>query len=673
MSQKIANKVLLLGWDAADWKIINPLIDAGKMPYLERLINQGAMGDLETQKPILSPMLWSSIATGKRADKHGIFGFTEPKPDGSGIRPITSTSLKCQPIWNMLEHSGLKSAVVGWFATHPAHAVSGTVVSNHFAQPSGANFEQWPLTPNTISPKSLEATLADLRVHPDDIGLSELIEFIPQAAELPKDDKKLISLVKLLARCMTLHGAGTYLAQHAEWDLLAVYHDTLDLICHDFIEQRPPKMDHVSEKEVEIYGGVVDAMYCFHDLMLGRYMKLVGPETTIMIVSDHGFLSDHRRPNVSAHTQEGSPVEWHRDHGVLAVRGPGIKADSLVFGANQLDITPTLLQLLGLPVGRDMAGKPLSQILAQPQAAQWIDSWDDLIKTSTTVEDYEEDPWAAQEMVKQLVALGYIDKPDPDATKAIEQVTQQKYASLTEVYLSTNRFKQAQEYIELQLAHNPANKLARLRLARCRLKLDDIEGCKAIADQIVAGNPDTPMAHMLYGQIYSAQGLDDLALECFLKAEQAGYELPKVRYRLANIYLRRQLWLQAEAIAEGLLEHDDHNARYYHVQGMALLGQKRYQEATIPLMQAVSLRYDLASAHVDLALALIGQQQHNTAINSLHNALKSRPNTTRAHTILARLYKDKGDISRSSYHYSKSQVKREKLVSTNNAMTPHGR
>ena len=62
------NKVLLIGWDAADWKIINPLMDAGMMPALESLVNNGVMGNLATLDPPLSPMLWTSISTGKHAD-----------------------------------------------------------------------------------------------------------------------------------------------------------------------------------------------------------------------------------------------------------------------------------------------------------------------------------------------------------------------------------------------------------------------------------------------------------------------------------------------------------------------------------------------------------------------------------------------------------------------------
>ena len=89
MLKKPKTKVLLIGWDAADWKIIHTLVDSGKMPNMAKFIEEGVIGNLATLFPELSPMLWTSIATGKRPFKHGILGFTEPSPDGSGIRPIT--------------------------------------------------------------------------------------------------------------------------------------------------------------------------------------------------------------------------------------------------------------------------------------------------------------------------------------------------------------------------------------------------------------------------------------------------------------------------------------------------------------------------------------------------------------------------------------------------------
>ena len=71
------NKVLLIGWDGADWKVIHPLMDEGRMPALKIMVEQGTIANLATLRPVLSPMLWTSIATGMRPFKHGVLGFTK--------------------------------------------------------------------------------------------------------------------------------------------------------------------------------------------------------------------------------------------------------------------------------------------------------------------------------------------------------------------------------------------------------------------------------------------------------------------------------------------------------------------------------------------------------------------------------------------------------------------
>src|SRR3954453_440465 len=98
---RLAKKLLLIGWDAADWKLITPLVDAGRMPTLAKLIDSGCIGNISTLRPCLSPMLWTSIATGKTADQHGICGFVEPLPDALGVKLVGSTSRKTKALWNM--------------------------------------------------------------------------------------------------------------------------------------------------------------------------------------------------------------------------------------------------------------------------------------------------------------------------------------------------------------------------------------------------------------------------------------------------------------------------------------------------------------------------------------------------------------------------------------------
>lgn len=122
MTERLAKKVLLIGWDAADWRVIHPLLEAGKMPALQGLIERGVMGNLATLHPVLSPMLWTSIATGKRPYKHGILGFSEPTPDGTRVRPVSSRSRKTKALWNILHQKGLKSHVIAWWPSAPGRA-----------------------------------------------------------------------------------------------------------------------------------------------------------------------------------------------------------------------------------------------------------------------------------------------------------------------------------------------------------------------------------------------------------------------------------------------------------------------------------------------------------------------------------------------------------------------
>src|SRR5215469_12074275 len=169
MNEAPAKKVLLIGWDAADWKIINPLMDEGLMPTLDDFVNHGVMGNLATLRPILSPMLWSSIASGKRPEKHGILGFMEPDPHTGGVRPVTSTSRKVKAIWNILTQCGYKTHVLGWFAGHPAEPVNGISVSDLYPYALGPLEKEWPLPPGVVHPETLQETFARLRMHPAEV------------------------------------------------------------------------------------------------------------------------------------------------------------------------------------------------------------------------------------------------------------------------------------------------------------------------------------------------------------------------------------------------------------------------------------------------------------------------------------------------------------------------
>src|SRR5665213_4313606 len=100
-AQSNVSKVLLVGWDAADWKVIRPLMAAGRMPNITRLVNTGCTAPIATLQPSFSPMLWTSIATGKRPFNHGVHGFMEPRQDGRGVQRVTNLSRNCKALWNI--------------------------------------------------------------------------------------------------------------------------------------------------------------------------------------------------------------------------------------------------------------------------------------------------------------------------------------------------------------------------------------------------------------------------------------------------------------------------------------------------------------------------------------------------------------------------------------------
>src|SRR5262249_31157981 len=149
----------------------------------------------------------------------------------------------------------------------------------------------------------------------------------------------------VLAECATVHNAATYLMQHEPWDFMAVYYDMIDHLGHGFMEFHPPKMAHLSEEAFELYKDVMNGCYQWHDMMLGRLMELAGSDTTVILISDHGFYSNQMRPSFAmSESQPGmrfgpgvNPIAWHRPFGILCASGPGIKKDELVFGASLLD------------------------------------------------------------------------------------------------------------------------------------------------------------------------------------------------------------------------------------------------------------------------------------------------------------------------------------------------
>ncbi len=449
-------KVLLIGWDAADWEHITPLLEDGLLPTLDAFINRGVMGNLATLQPILSPMLWNSVATGKFADKHGIHGFIEPDPVNGGVRPYTSTSRKCKALWNILTQSGLRSNVVGWWASHPAEPINGNVITNAFG---GVRFDPekgWSFPKGAIHPPEKGPELARFKVFPNELTEAHILPFIPDAAKIDqKKDKRLNSFAKVLSDNASIHAVATALMETEPWDFTAVYYDGIDHFSHAFMAYHPPKLEWIKDEDFALYKDVVKGAYRFHDMMLERLLELAGPETTVILCSDHGFESGSQRPHGTPREPAG-PAVWHRQYGIFVMAGPGIKRDERIYGASLIDVAPTILTLFDLPVGEDMDGRPLLEAFEELPEVKTIPSWEEVAGESGMHTGAEPmDPAQANELMQQFAALGYIEDPGADKEKAAESAEIEAKFNVARTLLWKGRPDQALPLLEEIVRRRP--------------------------------------------------------------------------------------------------------------------------------------------------------------------------------------------------------------------------
>ncbi|MCA9311146.1 MAG: alkaline phosphatase family protein [Phycisphaerales bacterium] len=626
-----ARRVLLVGWDAADWRIIDPLLEAGRMPHLASFLDTGIRGNIASLQPMLSPILWTSIATGKHGDAHQILGFAEPDGDSGRVRPVTSTSRRCQALWNILSRRGLRSVVLNWFASHPAEHINGVIVSDRFARPTGAFNEPWKPVPGSIWPQSWEEDLNSLRLHPSRITREQVSHFVPEVDTVnPTRDPKGRKLVSMLARCASIHAAATALIVEEEWDFFGIYLEEIDRFGHEFMEYRPPRMPHVDEQDFARYRHVIDGIYTFHDMMLGRLIELAGDDTTIIIASDHGFHSDDLRPEGSASTEQ-RPVAWHRPYGMLAIRGPHVRQGENVYGASLLDLAPTILAMLGQPVPRDMPGSPLLQVFDVSVDVESTDTLEDGGSPHDAPES-EDDPWVVREMMVQLADLGYVEDDK------MGSVVKDRRRNLAQIYHATGRTLLALREFEAMLEEDPDDRGARMAAGNCLLTLGRLDECEAMLAPLLEGEEAAPFAAHYRGMIAFRRGDDEGALAYLRQAEAASGPNAALLTQIGQVYLRREHWDDAERAYMRALELDPDHAAALNGLGVVYRSRGRLEAAVLAHMRSVALLHHQADAHQNLGIALMELGRLPWAIRAFRTSLKINPGNAAAHRCLALIF-----------------------------------
>ncbi len=645
-------RLLLIGWDAADWQVIHPLVDAGLMPNLEHLINHGTMGNLASLSPMLSPVLWASIATGKRVHAHGVRGFVEPMPDRSGVRPVGTRTRQCKALWNILSQSGRPSIVCGWHSNHPAEPIHGAMVSNLFAIPPAASSPgNWPLESASVRPARLEAALAELRVHPREVEGTMLQQLMPRAAELdqsnPAVQRLLTFVAHRLAEVISLHAAATDLLKKEPWDFGAVYYECIDQMGHVFMPFHPPRLPQTSRDEFEFYKDVMSAVYQFHDVMLERLLQLAGPETYLMIVSDHGFQSGPNRPRGQV-----EPAQWHRPQGIFLLSGPGIAPDQSIEGATLLDIAPTILTLLGLPVGEDMEGKVLVNAFAQPPVITRVPSWEEIAGEDGRLEaaGEEENPAAAEAALQQLVELGYIAPPGQDAAHAIMLAENEADFNEAVSLIEGGRPREAKEILQTLTKGRPDEPRYWLALVQAAFSAQTPEDAAPSLEALERLQPQSAQTWVLRGMLAWARKDLEECRAAFQAAEKIAPRDPVAQNYLGRLYLRQRQWAEAERAFRRALEIDPDSADTHYGLSVALPRQGKVEDGIEHALYAVGLRHDFPEAHFQLGAVLSRRGWYDRAVQAFELTLRMRPGFILAHRYLSKIHTHLGRLKQARIH-----------------------
>lgn len=622
------NKTLLIGWDAADWDIIWPLIAQGKMPALKKLIENGVYGNMSTMNPPYSPMLWTTVATGKTADKHGVLGFIEVTPDAKSVRPVTTTSRKTRALWNIFHNQGLKSNLVGWWPSFPAEPINGTIISDRFQKTSRDPKKQTPMSEFAIHPWSEKDNFKDLRMFPFEITEAHLYPFVPRAHDVDQENHKgLSAIAKMVSENASVHNAATRLLRTSDWDFMAVYYDLIDHFCHSFMKYHPPRPPSVDENNYNIFKEAVTGAYMYQDMMLERKLQLIDKDTTVIVMSDHGFESGSKRILDMPKLQAAPSLE-HRQFGMFVASGPNIKKNEKVFGMGLIDVAPTILHHYGMPIGRDMDGKVILDIFKETTEPTYIDSWDKKPGDFGDLNHSEEaDALSDEDTMQQLIELGYVEKLDEKFEVAIKKTRVDLKHNLARVFMGKKDFAPAKQHlIELLEEKDPID-LAPFYMDLISISLKEKEFVKAneYLEKIKDSNTEVKYdLDFIEAEILAEMGRPKEAFKILKKAHETNksgqilYRLGKLKYQMGELE-------EAKDFLEDALEKEPEKSVMHATMAEVLIQLEEYEEAADYALTSIELVKYYPKAHYLLGQALEGMGDLENAKIAFEMAAALKP------------------------------------------------
>ncbi len=255
-SDPAIRRLLVIGWDGATFDLIDPLISAGRMPVLGSLIERGQSAWLESSRVPISSAAWVGACTGQHPGETGVYDFFERQPDSYEVEVIDARSNLCPPIWRILSGRGRRVNILGVPITWPPEPVNGRLASGMLAPPA----ETWAF------PAEYTDTLRDKGLLPD-VGVWTKVRSLAPDEMLERIHEQLAIKAEV----------SLDLIREPDWDYSMIVFKSLDVLSHQRYDGK--------------HDGVIADLLVRLDTLLGEMITAAGPDTDVIVMSDHGFGS----------------------------------------------------------------------------------------------------------------------------------------------------------------------------------------------------------------------------------------------------------------------------------------------------------------------------------------------------------------------------------------------
>ena len=382
--------ILVIAVDGLEWDVLLPLVREGELPAIKRMILHGSYGLLESQDPAVSPITWTSVATGKSAEKHGISGFPEKSGGGKkagGSKDEGPLDRRTKAIWNIASDFDRRVGVIGWPVTYPAEPINGVMLSR---KKSPAHWPRKGMKPWTgpvsagiegqVYPVEREAEIFQQSDEVHDL-LDDKISRIFRRFATPLNAEMKRSWQTNLLPTRTDVGyfnlGYRLFTESPRNDLFMIHFAGLDVLTHQYWRYLEPNeffTDH-NIQDIQNFENVIGDYYRYLDRAIKLMLNRAGRHRVFLI---SGYGMHPVRSNDMRGLQRSRGIANHRDApaGVIIASGQSIanmsmtkkkivelKRSELESLGSIVDITPTVLALMGLPVGEDMDGNVIRRII----------------------------------------------------------------------------------------------------------------------------------------------------------------------------------------------------------------------------------------------------------------------------------------------------------------------